>query len=446
MPFTVFYAWQSDRDPDTCRYFIRDAARSAIKQVTADAKVKSAPAIDHATKGETGMVHIAETIKKKIKLCGVFLADLTFVGTYHTHGLKGRRRRKRATNANVGIELGYAMRVKHPKQFVLVMNTQHGPPEDLPFDLKHYSYPIQYALADDTHRTDPAFKAAQQKLTKDIADVLRAIIKANVIGQMGKRAKEQREAEDHQLTQRVGERWEAFERKFQSGGFRGIGEPDLAILLDAGSPHRPREAFIAMSIIPRRAQQPLDMRAVDRRNHHGLKPMGSGSYNTDVFSNVLVNHNGIRDRVGRRAEPPTTAVEIHEDGSVFAVSDMGVGGPSHDKPIIVLEGPERTLFLSLTGYVSVLREFGIVGPLEVRITLRGMDGVLIYPDRHSNWDTRSFRPLTEDTIHLRPVVLDEGQNEGAIVDAMRSAFDRVWMDGGVAHDPCFERDGKYKGQ
>jgi hypothetical protein len=442
MPFTVFYAWQSDRDPDTCRYFIRDAAKAAIKQVTADAAVKSAPAFDHATQGETGMVHIAETIKRKIKRCGVFLADLTFVGTYNTYGRKGQRRRKRATNANVAIELGYAMRAKHPKQFILVMNTQHGPPEDLPFDLKHYSYPIQYTLADGVHRTEHVFKTAQQKLTKDIADALKAIIKAGVIGQMGKRAREQRQAEERQLVQRAEEQWKAFDAKFHKEGFRGIGER-IPRVIDLNAPPEPREAFIALSIIPLKPQpQPLEMQAVHQRQHPNLNPIGTGSYNTDVYADGLVNHNGIRERAGRRAEPPTTAVELREDGNVFAVSDMGVGGQSRDKPVVALEGPERMLFHSLTGYVDAMRDFGIVGPLEVRVSLRGMDGVLIYPDRSFYWDTDSFRPLTEDTIHLRPVVLDEGLSGGAIVDALRPGFKRVWMDGGAAYDPCFDHDGK----
>ena len=322
MPFTVFYAWQSDRDPDTCRFFIRDAAKAAIRQVAAEAKVTSAPAFDHATQGETGMVHIAETIKRKIKGCGVFLADLTFVGTYHTHGGKGMRRRKRVTNANVGIELGYAMRVKHPKQFVLVMNTRHGPPEDLPFDLKHYSFPIQYALADGTHRTDPAFKAAQQKLTKEIADALRAIIKANVIGRMGKQAREQREAEERQLAQRAEERWKGFEEKFRSEGFRGIAEPVVGRFIDPKAPPEPRSAYIALSIVPLKPQpKRLDPREIHQKNPSELKPMGCSGWSTDRYSNLLTHHNGIPGRFGGRTEPPTTAVEIHEDGCLFAVSD-----------------------------------------------------------------------------------------------------------------------------
>jgi hypothetical protein len=177
MSFTIFYAWQSDRDQQVCRYFVRDAAKAAIKQIAADVAVASAPAFDHATEGETGMVHIAETIKRKIKGCGVFLADLTFAGEYKSHD----GRQKCVTNANVAIELGYAMRVKNPKQFILVMNTHYGPPEDLPFDLKHYSFPLQYDLPAGTDKKAPEFEAASQQLKNDIARALRSVMKSGVI-------------------------------------------------------------------------------------------------------------------------------------------------------------------------------------------------------------------------------------------------------------------------
>ncbi len=177
MPFTVFYAWQSDRDQEVCRYLIRHATKAAIRQLAADVTVASAPAFDHATEGETGLVHIAETIKRKIRRSGVFLADLTFAGEYASDD----KRQKRVTNANVAIELGYAMRVKNPKQFILVMNTHYGPPEDLPFDLRHYSFPLQYTLAAGIHRNSLEFKAARQRLKDDIAKALREVISLGVI-------------------------------------------------------------------------------------------------------------------------------------------------------------------------------------------------------------------------------------------------------------------------
>lgn len=58
MSASVFYAWQRDRDDRVCRYFIREAAKLAIKRLKAEARVsvKSAPPVDldEATKGVAG--------------------------------------------------------------------------------------------------------------------------------------------------------------------------------------------------------------------------------------------------------------------------------------------------------------------------------------------------------------------------------------------------------
>ena len=99
MSFTVFYAWQSDRDQGVCHYFIRDAAKAAVKEVAKDAKLKSAPSLDHDIQGEVGLIHIADTVKRKIRRAGIFIADLTHVWTYRT----SIGRKKRVTNANVAI-------------------------------------------------------------------------------------------------------------------------------------------------------------------------------------------------------------------------------------------------------------------------------------------------------------------------------------------------------
>jgi len=438
MPFTVFYAWQSDRDQTTCRYFIRKAAQAAIKQVAADAEVKSAPAFDHATQGETGLVHISDTIKRKIRRCGIFLGDLTFVGTYQTHGGK----QKWATNANVGIELGYAMRAKNPKQFILVMNTQHGPPEELPFDLRHYSFPIRYTLADGTHRTDSAFKTAQQKLTKDIASALRTVMKADVIGQMGKRAKEQWEKEERQLAERAKQRWRDFHEKFDVEGFRGMGKPTGPTIRFPDEPTPPRRAYVVLSIIPLTPQpKQLDPREIQQNYPTALKPMDCNGWHTETFSNLLTRHNGTKGLAGRKSEPPTAAVEIYEDGSFFAAIFVKVGR-ENDKLAVVFEHSERLLLNSLVEYVSELRDLGIVGPLEVRVALRGMSKTLIYPANSFDWNIESFRPLTAEAANLRPVVLNEELDKTAIIDAMKPSFERVWMDAGAAYDPCFGRDGK----
>src|SRR3954453_10044257 len=80
MEFTVFYAWQSDRLEDTNRYLIRDAAKTAVKKLVKDSDVEESPRLDHDTKDVPGLAEVANTIFQKIESCGLFVADLTFVG------------------------------------------------------------------------------------------------------------------------------------------------------------------------------------------------------------------------------------------------------------------------------------------------------------------------------------------------------------------------------
>ena len=174
MATTVFYAWQSDRRKEVCRNLIKNAAERAIRKINADAEVQSAPPfdLDEATKGTTGHPHIASLIRRKIKSCGVFLADLTHVDEYETDDGKGRK--KRAQNGNVLIELGMAIRAKGFGRLILVMNDAFGPPDDLPFDLKSHSYPITYTLGD---ASDPdAAKAARDRLANQIAAKLKPML------------------------------------------------------------------------------------------------------------------------------------------------------------------------------------------------------------------------------------------------------------------------------
>src|SRR4051812_29115113 len=118
MPITVFYAWQSDSHEDVNRYFVRDALKDAIKKLKAEVAVEDAPVLDHDTKNVPGLAHIADSIRTKIRNCGVFVADISFVATYTASD----GREKRTPNPNVLIELGMAMEAAGNERIVLVQN------------------------------------------------------------------------------------------------------------------------------------------------------------------------------------------------------------------------------------------------------------------------------------------------------------------------------------
>lgn len=146
MDFTVFYAWQSDRLEKTNRYLIRDAAEKAVKKLVADSEVEDSPRLDHDTKDEPGLTEVANSIFRKIEGCGLFLADLTFVGSSEERAGKNR---KLLPNSNVVLELGYAARSVGWERVIAVMNTAYGPPSEMIFDVLHRRWPIVFEIKEE---------------------------------------------------------------------------------------------------------------------------------------------------------------------------------------------------------------------------------------------------------------------------------------------------------
>ena len=142
---TIFYAWQSDRSEKVCRYFIRDAAKDAIKALAKDVEIDESPRLDSDTQGEAGHPEIARTIFGKVDHAAILLADLTFTGNATTYD----GREKIVSNANVLLELGYASARMGWDRIVLVMNESFGKPEEQLFDILHRRHPITYQLPDD---------------------------------------------------------------------------------------------------------------------------------------------------------------------------------------------------------------------------------------------------------------------------------------------------------
>ena len=134
--FTIFYSWQSDRERKCCKDFIRQAADAAAARVGGRLGVRIV--VDADTEGVAGTPAISDTILRKIEACDLFLADMTFVAIADGG--------KRVPNPNVMGEYGFALHAKGLDRILLAMNTAFGPPEELPFDLRHLRHPARYTL------------------------------------------------------------------------------------------------------------------------------------------------------------------------------------------------------------------------------------------------------------------------------------------------------------
>ncbi|MBZ0212227.1 MAG: nucleotide-binding protein [Nitrospirae bacterium] len=126
--FKVFYSWQSDLPNATNRGFIGDALDRACKQIASNPEIEESPRLDQDTQGLPGAPLIPQAIMEKIDSCQAFVADvsLCYVGPEDTP----------APNPNVIYELGYAVARLGWDRIILVMNTEFGPIEKLPFDLE----------------------------------------------------------------------------------------------------------------------------------------------------------------------------------------------------------------------------------------------------------------------------------------------------------------------
>lgn len=180
MSDSVFFSWQSDVDEAVTKTVIRKAIQRAIKQVNREIALEDAErnALEYNsdTMGETGNPSVIDTICSKIDNSAAFVADVTYVAT-----VEHNERTKGLPNANVMIEYGYALKALHSekeearKKTILIMNTAFGmPPKiELPFDLSHLRWPIQYELP--SRSTDDEKKQAVDYLTDILKNNLRKL-------------------------------------------------------------------------------------------------------------------------------------------------------------------------------------------------------------------------------------------------------------------------------
>lgn len=164
--FVVFYAWQSDRPARLNRHLIRFALNLAAKRISDDASVGIRVRIDADTEGVLGHVPVTDTILMKIAGCDAFVPDLTFVAATDSGKL--------IPNPNVMLEYGYALRAKSHAVMIPVLNTAYGPPEELPFDMGHLRFPLQYRLP--AAATNAERRAVRQGLTEEFEQILRQMI------------------------------------------------------------------------------------------------------------------------------------------------------------------------------------------------------------------------------------------------------------------------------
>jgi hypothetical protein len=174
--FVVFYAWQNDTPARENRYFIRTALGLAARRISGDPALDIHVKIDSDTQGVPGQPPVAATILAKIEKCDVFAPDFTFVAkTLRRKNKDGSKtQQKFLPNSNVMLKYGYALKAFDYSVMLPIMNTCFGPPNELPFDMRHLRFPLQYALEPGTPSLQRKF--ALERLAVELERILRDMI------------------------------------------------------------------------------------------------------------------------------------------------------------------------------------------------------------------------------------------------------------------------------
>ena len=173
MVISVFYSWQSEHPEAVNRYFIRDALKKAMSMIQQGCGLEERPEVDHDTKGVPGLPDIGHTIFSKIEASSAFIADVSFT----SKSIKGSRF---CANANVLIELGYALHSLGDKRLILVMNDTFGSPDkQMPFNLAARRWPITYTLPPDADKE--THKNVLSDLSSKLANALKVMADSGIL-------------------------------------------------------------------------------------------------------------------------------------------------------------------------------------------------------------------------------------------------------------------------
>lgn len=397
-PVRIFYSWQADRDAKLCRDFIRRALDAAAQAISADGGVPVL--IDSDTSGVPGTPPVTQTILDKIDACDLFVADMSFIGRADSGKL--------LPNPNVMAEYGYARRAKGNERILLLMNSAFGPPEDLPFDLRHLRHPTRYDAAPGI--SDPERRRARDALGLRLEGYLRAMIEP-VLTERGAAVAQdvRRDAARDKIADLAA--------RFVRGGRPAlVSTPRLSVWLAPfaalDSPPLDHDQVIALRprFVP--AGYPIDRwephSSADEWGCNGPARRVSDHPNRECYWSTRLVRPGI-----------------------FEMS-VTVGERIDDDPSIAVDGRmlEARILDAATRLGSLACDLGLDGPMLLVAGLEGLEDVHLLAARTS-------RPLRRPSIMLGEIMI--GSASALQPSALKDMFDRLWLDAGFdAVSPSFQ--------
>ena len=463
MPFTVFYAWQTDTSPDLNRSFIQQALESAIKQLNselcgkpADLTLVPSPALDEpdensardveaadseivlqsGASGMTGAPAIADVILARIKTCGVFVGDVSFVTKFHTFD----KRTKSQPNANVLIEVGAAaLTADEWDRVLLVLNTASGAVDELPFDLKHRDCGIQYDLRDPN---DPQRASKRQELTKALIEKIRPIYRKRVSLRL-----EAQKMDEEKVAKEGVDRAEAEREHFEQ-----------QLLTEQFYTFRAKICILAVTILPLvPLKKELDFSKNELVLTEIIQPfLGDGRPPEYRAKSVITG--GVSRGI------PDSLVELKKSGSIFACYNLvylrdeisgswelgSMGGTPVDpaKPYPLSMARYQTIIIQrVQRFLHSLKELNVNGPWFFSISLLNVKNCILMPLDYPTALRGRGRPYDKEHVKTDYVILPADVNiadDEHVTTALAEPLGELWRAFGYRTYPRYFPDGRFQ--
>lgn len=413
----VFWSWQSDTPGKIGRHFIREALAAAIADLKVEAEVeepegrdpRSALHLDQDRQGVPGSPDLARIILDKISMATVFVADVTSVGI----AASGREnvQKKKLINANVAIELGYALGTIGDGALLMVMNEHFGSRDDLPFDLKAKAGPLLFRLAPEATKEDIA--VASRRLVAQLKEAI-ALCVTNKVEEV-----------------RLATPFPAAPERDGPGRFRDKGEPigirsdNLPFGLGSEAPvllaDGPAMWLRLMPSFAIDTKWPShELRAMALRGSFDLCPISEGS---TVFGIRADDGFGLCPPFATESNIATSLVFAFESGEVWSV-DTDQLRFGQTIPFI-----EDIYAARLQSYARFLRNLGIEPPYRWECGITGVKGYRLQVPERPGFYRPGLGPqyLSTNPIRAKGKFDAKESAKGSLLPFYKEIFDRCGM-------------------
>lgn len=192
MKIKIFYSWQTTTNNKYNKNFIFTCIEKAVKKVKLKPELKEVEfVILEGVTGEPGSPQVASKIAdERIPTSDIFISDLSVVNQISRFQKIIRKavgdKFKPFQNNNVIYEHGVAYNAIGLEKMIGILNKTYGSPnenpDNIPFDLKHIRFPIEYEYSEKSKNKDEV----QKKLVDDLASAIKETAKFALQSQKSK--------------------------------------------------------------------------------------------------------------------------------------------------------------------------------------------------------------------------------------------------------------------